>query len=519
MPRRSTPLLVVEALVLDRDDRVLHHGRDLLVASRERLSLPVSDRRAGGRGRRAATSCSAFWYCWRFSSCGQVGGDRHHHPEHASRRARARPGRQKMTAAAASDAHALRRRRRRGGRGAGRCIAERAASVAVASPLRRRSMRAGSAVVASAAAAGRWARRPRRRGASRERRTQALAWRRTSSMPPTASEAAFLARNAVDALPAGGLAAAWRPRREGRPLRVKLGLDPTAPDIHLGHTVVLQKLREFQDLGHTRRADHRRLHRARGRSERPLGDAPGALAARRSTPTPATYQEQALQGAARRPERLEVRLNGEWLDMAMEDLFRLVRTTTVAQLLERDDFAKRWAAQAADLGARAALPAAAGLRLGRRAGRRRARRHRPDVQPAARARHPARLRPARAGGADDADPAGHRRRARRCRSRSATTSASPSRRARCTARRCRIPDDALDAVVRAAAAVEPPPAGAAPRDAKRALARALVERFHGAEAADAAEADFDRVHVQRAAARGDRRGAVAAATARSTCPR
>jgi tyrosyl-tRNA synthetase len=67
-----------------------------------------------------------------------------------------------------------------------------------------------------------------------------------SSTP--AAAAAWLARNAVDCLPEGGLE---RKLMADRPLRVKLGIDPTAPDIHLGHTVVLQKLREFQDLGHT----------------------------------------------------------------------------------------------------------------------------------------------------------------------------------------------------------------------------------------------------------------------------
>ena len=65
---------------------------------------------------------------------------------------------------------------------------------------------------------------------------------------PEPSDARFLLRNAVDALPEGALE---RQLAEGRPLRVKLGIDPTAPDIHLGHTVVLNKLREFQDRGHT----------------------------------------------------------------------------------------------------------------------------------------------------------------------------------------------------------------------------------------------------------------------------
>src|SRR5213595_3454704 len=67
-----------------------------------------------------------------------------------------------------------------------------------------------------------------------------------------AEAAARLSRDAVDSLPEGALAAKLaEAAREGRPLRVKLGIDPTAPDIHLGHTVVLEKLREFQDFGHT----------------------------------------------------------------------------------------------------------------------------------------------------------------------------------------------------------------------------------------------------------------------------
>src|SRR4051812_47440435 len=66
--------------------------------------------------------------------------------------------------------------------------------------------------------------------------------------PSPREQAAFLLRNAVDALPEGALE---EQLGRGRPLRVKLGIDPTAPDIHLGHTVVLRKLREFQDFGHT----------------------------------------------------------------------------------------------------------------------------------------------------------------------------------------------------------------------------------------------------------------------------
>ena len=131
------------------------------------------------------------------------------------------------------------------------------------------------------------------------------------------------------------------------------------------------------------------------------------------------------------PARLEVRRNSEWLDMPMTELLALVRTTTVAQLLERDDFAKRWARAASRsrcsscstrcCRAMTRSRCDADIELGR---------HRPEVQPAARARHPARLRPARAGDPDDADPRRHRRARARCRSRWATRSASPTRRAR-----------------------------------------------------------------------------------------
>ena len=174
-----------------------------------------------------------------------------------------------------------------------------------------------------------------------------------------AETARFLARNTVDCLPEGALE---RKLAEGRPLRVKLGVDPTAPDIHLGFTrSCCRSCASSRMLGHTRRADHRRLHRARGGSERPLDTAARAPIRPRSTPTPRTFQEQALKVLDPDPERLEVRFNGEWLDMSMARLFALMRTTTVGQILERDDFSKRYAARPADLDARAALPAAAGL--------------------------------------------------------------------------------------------------------------------------------------------------------------
>jgi tyrosyl-tRNA synthetase len=162
--------------------------------------------------------------------------------------------------------------------------------------------------------------------------------------PEAARTAAHLARNAVDCLPEGALAERLEAASAaGRRLRVKLGIDPTAPDIHVGHTVVLQKLREFQDAGHTVVlivGDYTaRVGDPSGRSElRPI------LSGEEIDANARTYQEQASRVLAT-DERLELRRNSEWLDMPMEELFRLVRTVTAAQLLEREDFATRWAAR------------------------------------------------------------------------------------------------------------------------------------------------------------------------------
>ena len=150
--------------------------------------------------------------------------------------------------------------------------------------------------------------------------------------------ATWLSRNAVDCLPEGGLAAKLA---LGRPLRVKLGIDPTAPDIHLGFTVVLQKLREFQEAGHT-------VVLIIGDGTARVGDPSGRSATRpmlseqEIKSNAATFQEQALKVLDN--ERLEVRFNSDWLDMSTADLLRLMATTTVAKLIERDDFAKRLAA-------------------------------------------------------------------------------------------------------------------------------------------------------------------------------
>ncbi len=149
-----------------------------------------------------------------------------------------------------------------------------------------------------------------------------------------------LTRNAVDVLPAGRLA---EQLAAGRPLRVKLGIDPTTPDIHLGHTVVLEKLREFQAAGHL-------VVLIIGDFTARVGDPSGRSAAR---PLPsaeeieanaATYQEQAFKVLDQ--ERTEIRFNSEWLRMESEQLLGLLARTTVARLIERDDFQKRLAAGA-----------------------------------------------------------------------------------------------------------------------------------------------------------------------------
>jgi tyrosyl-tRNA synthetase len=156
--------------------------------------------------------------------------------------------------------------------------------------------------------------------------------------------AGWLTRNAVDCLPEGALAERLREAEAaGRPLRVKLGIDPTAPDIHLGFTVVLQKLREFQDLGHT-------VVLIVGDYTARVGDPSGRSSTRpvlsggEIDANAETFRRQALTVLSE--DGLEVRRNGEWLDMPVEDLFTLMGTTTVARILERDDFAKRWTSHA-----------------------------------------------------------------------------------------------------------------------------------------------------------------------------
>lgn len=127
---------------------------------------------------------------------------------------------------------------------------------------------------------------------------------------------------------------------EGRPMNVKLGLDPSAPDIHLGHAVVLRKLKQMQDMGHQIKII---IGDFTGRIGDPTGKSKGrkALSDRQVLENAMTYQEQIFKVLDR--EKTQVYYNGEWLELlSLEDVLRLAATTTVARMLEREDFKNRF---------------------------------------------------------------------------------------------------------------------------------------------------------------------------------
>src|SRR5437660_4517621 len=152
---------------------------------------------------------------------------------------------------------------------------------------------------------------------------------------------AELTRNAVDVLPEGALE---RKLALGRPLRVKFGIDVTSPDIHVGRGIPLQRMRAFQDEGHKAVliiGDYTtRIGDPSGRSsERPI------LSDEEIDANARLYLEQAKVILRDDPELLEVRYNGEWLSkLSYAEVVRLGRITTVARMLERDDFEKRYRA-------------------------------------------------------------------------------------------------------------------------------------------------------------------------------
>ena len=154
---------------------------------------------------------------------------------------------------------------------------------------------------------------------------------------------ALLVRGADHVVPEGGLAEALaRAERERRPLRVKLGVDPSSSDLHVGHAVVLRKMRQFQDLGH-------RVVLIIGDFTATIGDPTGKNKTRPTLDLEATrrngrtYVEQATLVLDDDPEKLEIRHNSEWLGaLDFAEVVRLGSTYTVARMLERDDFHNRY---------------------------------------------------------------------------------------------------------------------------------------------------------------------------------
>jgi tyrosyl-tRNA synthetase len=298
-----------------------------------------------------------------------------------------------------------------------------------------------------------------------------------------------LTRNAVDVLPAGRLE---EQLAAGRPLRVKLGIDPTTPDIHLGHTVVLEKLREFQLAGH-------QVVLIVGDFTARVGD-PSGRSAQRPLPSPeeieanaATYQEQAFKVLDR--DRTEVRFNSEWLRMAPEELLGLLAQTTVARLIERDDFQKRLAAGAPIAALELLYPLLQGydsvaveadvelggtdqkfnLLFGR------------DVQAAYGQEPQSILTMPILVGTD-----GAQKMSKSLGNYIGVTEAPEEM----FGKTMRVPDEAMAQYFRLVLGTQPPQ-GVPPNEAKRLLARGVVERFHDASAATTAEEHFDRLFVER----------------------
>ncbi len=309
-------------------------------------------------------------------------------------------------------------------------------------------------------------------------------------MTDSPGEAArFLTRNAVDALPRGELE---RQLAQGRPLRVKLGVDPTTPDIHLGHTVVLRKLREFQDLGH-------QVVLIIGDYTARVGD-PSGRSSIRPFADPAevdrnaeTYEDQAFKVLDR--SRTEVRRNGEWLDMPMEELFRLARTATVAQLLERDDFAQRYAAREPISILELLYPLMQGydsvairsdVELGATDQKFNVLLAR-EVQRAYGVEPQSILTMPILPGID-----GVQKMSKSLGNYVGVNDAPED----VYGKLMRVPDAALG-VYGELLLDSPPDPALSPRDAKRAMARELTARFHGEAAAEAAEERFDALHVRR----------------------
>lgn len=309
-------------------------------------------------------------------------------------------------------------------------------------------------------------------------------------------QAEMLLRNVEASLPEGALVDRLNAvTKEGRQLRVKLGLDPTAPDIHLGHTVVLGKLREFQDLGH-------KVVLIVGDYTARVGDPSGrsqtrpALSGEEIDANAETYRQQAFSVLSDNPELLEVRRNGEWLNMEAEKLFALTRTATVAQMLERDDFSKRFAVHQPISVLELLYPLLQGydsvaidsdvelggtdqtfnLLLGR------------DVQRAYGMQEQSIITMPLLVGTD-----GEQKMSKSLGNHIGVTEPPGEQ----FGKTMRLPDTAMGEWFRLLA-IEDPGAEVSARDRKRALARAIVDRFHGDGAGAAAEKEFERLFVDHA---------------------
>ena len=307
-------------------------------------------------------------------------------------------------------------------------------------------------------------------------------------------QAPALTRDAVDCLPAGALETRLREGREpGRKLRVKFGIDPTAPDIHLGHAVLLRKLRAFQDEGHV-------VVLIIGDYTAQVGDPSGRstlrpmLSGEEIEANAATFSEQAMLILDADPARLEVRYNSEWLDLAARELFALMRNCTVARVLEREDFAQRLKASEPISLLELLYPLLQGydsvavhadvelggtdqkfnLLMGR------------DVQRAYHKPEQAILTMPILVGTD-----GHRKMSKSLGNQIGVTDAPDE----IFGKTMKIPDEAMDSYYRLLLG-RPAPAELSARDAKRTLARGLVSWLHSPEQAQEAERSFERLFVE-----------------------
>jgi tyrosyl-tRNA synthetase len=310
-------------------------------------------------------------------------------------------------------------------------------------------------------------------------------------MPEIKGKPGVLTHGAEDVLPQGRLA---EQLGAGKPLRVKLGIDPTAPDIHLGHVVVLNKLAEFQQQGHT-------VVLIIGDYTARVGD-PSGRDSLRPVLTPEeidanaqTFQDQAFRVLDR--DATEVRFNSEWLDMPVQELFALVGKVTVARLLERDDFAKRMAADQPISALELLYPIMQGydsvairsdVELGgtdQKFNLLFAR----DVQRAYDVPEQSVMTMPILPGLD-----GERRMSKSLGNYVGVTEPPDEMFGKLMS----VPDAVMSLYYELVLGGEVP-AGAAPVEAKRELARRVTDRFHGEGSGAEAERHFDKVHVQREA--------------------